>query len=322
MIEQVIQDYLRNNRRLVLPEFGAFLKKEEGAVLFVPFLNKDDGVLTGLVAQAYGATQAEARGIVSQYVAAMHAAIDGNGFYVIPGLGTLKPDANGILGLDVSFRPGVSSAPSPAAPVQPRPMTETPAAQKPAPATSPAVELPVEQTAKREPAAPVSAPPVPAPEHSASRPVVSEAPARPAQPATPAPTAAEPPQRTERPVRGERPASVARPVRASEHDETQPVQTSRPAPASEPAPERSERPAAHAAQPGRLARVFAGPDGKKPDVILIIAIAAAAIAIIVMLYGYFSESVPVFNLSGQTEQVQEAETPTEQQPAATPAPGN
>ncbi|MDR2936073.1 MAG: hypothetical protein LBU80_01855 [Rikenellaceae bacterium] len=293
MIEQVIQDYLRNNRRLVLPEFGAFLKKEEGTVVFVPFLNKDDGILTGLVAQAYGATQAEARGIVAQYVAVMRGAIESDGFYIIADLGTLKSDANGILGIDTSYRLGASTVRPAAAPavvpVPPRPAA-VPITPKPGPAPTPAIELPVERPVKREPA----------PEGFAPLPV------------TPATTTAEPSRHPGRPVREEQhPVNAARDV---ELTPGQPQTASRPTPAPDPVqghPQYPDRSAPPTAKPGRPAR----PDGKKPDAILIIAVVAAAIAIIAMLYGYFSESVPVFNFSGQTEQVQG--TPVEQ-PAAPP----
>lgn len=46
MINKIIAEYLRTNKRLVVPHFGAFIRKENSeAIVFVPFLKKDDGVL-------------------------------------------------------------------------------------------------------------------------------------------------------------------------------------------------------------------------------------------------------------------------------------
>ncbi len=68
MIETLITDYLQHNRRLVIPGLGAYLKKESGETVFVPFVNKDDGVLRGLVCERYGVSAAEADEIVAQYI--------------------------------------------------------------------------------------------------------------------------------------------------------------------------------------------------------------------------------------------------------------
>lgn len=49
MINKIIAEYLRTNKRLVVPHFGAFIRKENSeAIVFVPFLKKDDGVLQQL----------------------------------------------------------------------------------------------------------------------------------------------------------------------------------------------------------------------------------------------------------------------------------
>ena len=43
MINKIIAEYLRTNKRLVVPHFGAFIRKENSeAIVFVPFLKKDD----------------------------------------------------------------------------------------------------------------------------------------------------------------------------------------------------------------------------------------------------------------------------------------
>ena len=52
MVNKIIADYLKTNKRLIVPQFGAFLHKDDGTVAFVPFLKKDDGVLIQLIGSA------------------------------------------------------------------------------------------------------------------------------------------------------------------------------------------------------------------------------------------------------------------------------
>ena len=106
MLESIITDYLHQHRRLVIPDLGAFLKKEGGEVVFAPFLNKNDGILTGLVRQNYGASSTEAEGIITKYVDNVLETVDTKGAYLLSPLGWLKKDPNGLLFLDVA---GVST---------------------------------------------------------------------------------------------------------------------------------------------------------------------------------------------------------------------
>lgn len=104
MIESIIADYLHNNRRLVIPGLGAFLRKEGGEMVFVPFLNKDDGVLSGLVQKAYASSSAEAETVIGQYVDTILDTIKQKDRYLILPFGSLKKDANGIIYLDMEDR--------------------------------------------------------------------------------------------------------------------------------------------------------------------------------------------------------------------------
>ena len=61
MVNKIIADYLKTNKRLVVPQFGAFLHKDDGTVAFVPFLKKDDGVLIQLIGSAYGLNPGDAQ---------------------------------------------------------------------------------------------------------------------------------------------------------------------------------------------------------------------------------------------------------------------
>ena len=49
IVVEVISEYLRSNRRLVVPAFGAFVVKESGERIFSDLLNSDDGVLVSLL---------------------------------------------------------------------------------------------------------------------------------------------------------------------------------------------------------------------------------------------------------------------------------
>lgn len=100
MVGDIITDFLKENRRIVIPDLGAFLKKDDSSVVFVPFLNKNDGVLSEIVGKFYSVSSAEADSIISQYVLSINNSISDNGYFFIKNLGSLKKDRNGILYLD------------------------------------------------------------------------------------------------------------------------------------------------------------------------------------------------------------------------------
>lgn len=266
MIENIISDYLKDNKRLILPELGAFLKKDDGSVVFVPFLNKDDGVLSSLVKHAYGATQIEANSIISQYTSAIRASIAGNGYYLIKSLGALKSDVNGIIILDPNIRdaskerPSQIITPQPTVAAQAKPIAPTP---EPAPKT---VEIPV---IVETPKVTATAKPV-----EVQIPKVTEA-----------------PQITKR-------AEIVEPV------QPKPIW---------------ERDSNHSAASSNRPSPQPTTGGKnKTDMIFIIAIIAAVIAVAAMVYGYFANDLPVFNLSDGEVQTEQVQTPTAQ-PVQAPA---
>ena len=109
MINKIIASYLAGGKRLVIPQFGAFIHKEgDGTVVFVPFLKKDDGVLVDLLCKEYGLDEADARGIITEYIAQIGAGIAERGSFFIEGVGHLKADANGIYFLE--YDPGAGTA--------------------------------------------------------------------------------------------------------------------------------------------------------------------------------------------------------------------
>lgn len=100
MINQIITQYLTSNKRLVIPEFGAFIRKDTGDTVFVEFLKKDDHVFTGLITDAYSVDETEARLITEQFVEEVKKSVARTGMYIIGNLGILRRDANGIYELN------------------------------------------------------------------------------------------------------------------------------------------------------------------------------------------------------------------------------
>ena len=128
MIDNIITAYLHKNKRLVVPEFGAFIHKDDGEVVFVEFLKKDDGVLTGLLGREYSMDETEARGLIDEYVFNIRRTVGTTGKYAVEGLGTLRTDANGLYALSYDprvRREHVEIAP-PAAVDEPMPEPEEP----------------------------------------------------------------------------------------------------------------------------------------------------------------------------------------------------
>ena len=107
MINKIIANYLAGGKRLVIPQFGAFIHKEgDVTVVFVPFLKKDDGVLVDLLCKEYGLDEADARGIITEYIAQIGTGVAERGSFYIEGVGNLKADANGIYFLEYNPEAG------------------------------------------------------------------------------------------------------------------------------------------------------------------------------------------------------------------------
>lgn len=144
MINKIIAEYLRTNKRLVVPHFGAFIRKENSeAIVFVPFLKKDDGVLQQLLVSEYGMDSADAQAVIDEYIAEIKESIAARGAYVIKGVGRLMTDSNGICYLELGAAPAQAAAVRPvdtASPVGP--------ASFPAPSAEPARHTKIQQQAR------------------------------------------------------------------------------------------------------------------------------------------------------------------------------
>lgn len=108
MVNSIIIQHLKSNKRLVVPGFGAFIKKDDtGEVVFVEFLKKDDGVLSTALQQNFGLEPKEAAEIIDNYVVSTKRHILNTGNFIIGGLGTMHIDANSIYNFD--YNPTVTA---------------------------------------------------------------------------------------------------------------------------------------------------------------------------------------------------------------------
>lgn len=135
MINKLLITCLQRNKRLIIPDLGAFIRKNIDGVgvilVFVPFLKKDDGVLLSAIESWAGIEADDAMEILKEYVSQIKNSLDTRGQYVIEGVGVLKYDANGVIYL---------AKPNEAAPAHQRVLErETESRDEPAPKVQPNV---------------------------------------------------------------------------------------------------------------------------------------------------------------------------------------
>ncbi len=105
MINDLISTFLTNNKRIVIPGLGAFLRKSaDQSIVFVQFLNQDDGVLSNLITQSLEVESPKAQQIIKEYVDAVKNTLSTKGEYAIDGVGVLKLDCNETIFLDTEIR--------------------------------------------------------------------------------------------------------------------------------------------------------------------------------------------------------------------------
>lgn len=146
MIIDTINQYLASNRRLVVPEFGAFIAKEDGCVVFSELLVKDDGVLRSLLSEQ-GLSELETERVIDRFIFEVRHGLDRQGIYPIAGFGTFALNRNGGIGFD-GTKPCLEPIPLPA--------------EEPRVAATPTVVTPVQP-----PVVPVVTAPTPAPRPTA-----------------------------------------------------------------------------------------------------------------------------------------------------------
>lgn len=255
MIGQAIVGVLRSGKRVVIPGLGAFLRKEgDRKVVFVEFLKKDDGVLSGLLIEQYGLSAREVQEAVGGFVGDLQRMVNTSGGFVIEGLGVMRIDANGVL--DLQYDPSVKAA---VQVVEPEPVA--PPEEEILGVSEEEFEIvaPAQETAARSMAAPSAPQVIEFEQASSSVP----------QDDDPMVVEFEPLQRAPKPA--------ARPVAPSAFDPDEDGSA---------ADEGDELDRMIYHKPPRRTRT----EGKKQtDLIMIIAIVAAAIAILAMIYGRVAE---------------------------------
>ncbi len=101
MIKNLITLYLKDNKRIILPEFGALIKKgDDNSIVFIQFLNQDDGVLSNLLCTTYGIETSEAQMIIKNHIELIKTTLADKGEFLIDEIGMLKYDYNGVLYLE------------------------------------------------------------------------------------------------------------------------------------------------------------------------------------------------------------------------------
>jgi cell division protein FtsN len=110
MNSKELTELIRQNTRIILPEFGAFLVKDSGDkefnpsnVSFSPFLRYNDGMLEVNVAKSKGISKEDAAKDVREFVETVKNELLEKGFYQIEGLGELRRDQRGSLSFTLSL---------------------------------------------------------------------------------------------------------------------------------------------------------------------------------------------------------------------------
>lgn len=95
VLTDIILRYLESNRRLVIPQLGAFVVKEPGVcILFSEMLRRDDGVLRNLLCEQ-GMTELEAAGVLDRFVFEVRHALHEGRRYPMAHFGELYADPDG-----------------------------------------------------------------------------------------------------------------------------------------------------------------------------------------------------------------------------------
>ena len=94
LITNILIEYLKHNKRIVVPKLGAFIVKQpSGIVRFSDLMRNDDGVLRSLLV-AYGMGELEATGKIDRFVFEIRHAIGQNESFILEGLGEFRAGDN------------------------------------------------------------------------------------------------------------------------------------------------------------------------------------------------------------------------------------
>lgn len=94
LLTNIIVEYLKHNKRLVVPKLGAFIAKQaEGKLMFSELMRNDDGVLRSLLI-AYGVNEIEANGMIDRLVFEIRHAVANGNSYTIERFGSFSAGEN------------------------------------------------------------------------------------------------------------------------------------------------------------------------------------------------------------------------------------
>ena len=94
LLMNIIAGYLKHNKRLVVPRFGAFIVKQpSGDIIFSELMRNDDGVLRSLLV-AYGCNELAANGMIDRFSFEIRHKISQGEAYVIPNFGEFSDGGN------------------------------------------------------------------------------------------------------------------------------------------------------------------------------------------------------------------------------------
>jgi nucleoid DNA-binding protein len=94
LLTNIIAGYLKHNKRLVVPRFGAFIVKQpSGDIIFSELMRNDDGVLRSLLV-AYGCNELAANGMIDRFSFEIRHKISHGEAYVIPNFGEFSDGGN------------------------------------------------------------------------------------------------------------------------------------------------------------------------------------------------------------------------------------
>lgn len=96
MIERAISEIFdRGSKMVIIPGFGAFIKRESGELVFTDMLCVDDGILVSTIKTRAGISEEQARITTGNYVLAMRDKLRFNNRATVEGLGVLSKNSDG-----------------------------------------------------------------------------------------------------------------------------------------------------------------------------------------------------------------------------------
>jgi nucleoid DNA-binding protein len=101
MVGEIICKYLaKGNKKVIVPGFGTFMRKDSGQVIFVDLLRKDDGLLRELVEDYGHYSEVEAMALIDRFIFEIKRGIERNGSAKIDDFGTMFLDEKGVYQFD------------------------------------------------------------------------------------------------------------------------------------------------------------------------------------------------------------------------------